>query len=155
MYILLLFVYEVFSHFFLCWQSYPEFIIFAVRKCSILSALPCSLFLGIFASFSVQIDEQILTLARAYQLPSEALSLRLSLLSFLQTRLRSAYPSSLLLPFGSTVLGLATPSSDLDVALLSEPSVDDNLFFIESGYMSGINESESTQGMRKLPNNRE
>ena len=101
--------------------------------------------LVMFSSLSVQVDEQILTLARAYQLPSEVLSLRLSLLSFLQTRLRSVYPSSLLLPFGSTVLGLSTPSSDLDAVLLLEPSMDDKFFFTECGYLSDI--VESAQGV--------
>lgn len=96
----------------------------------------------------MQIDEQILTLARAYQLPSEALSLRLSLLSSLQLHLRSSYPSSLLLPFGSTVLGLATPSSDLDTTLVLEPSVDDKFFFIESDYLSAFGQTASAQGMK-------
>ena len=104
----------------------------------------------------VQIDEQILTIARAYQLPSEALSLRLFLLSSLQSQLRSVYPSSLLVPFGSTVLGLATPSSDLDATLLLEPSVDDKFFFIESDYLNAIGQSTmSSQGVWRLPDNKQ
>jgi hypothetical protein len=71
---------------------------------------------------------------------SSMLSLSVSLsshhqfLSFLQSSLQSFHGNCRVMPFGSMVTGLATPTSDLDVVVLTEWSPEDQFHFDENYY---------------------
>lgn len=68
-------------------------------------------------------------LVALFQLPTEALRQRMNVVSQLEAHFRSAFPSCRVLPFGSFVTGLSTPTSDLDLVLITEFTREDDKYF--------------------------
>lgn len=74
-------------------------------------------------------------LATLYKLPPESLQLRLDIIAMLEAKFQLVYPSCRVIPFGSMVTGLATPTSDLDLVLLTNFTAADENFFGSPNYL--------------------
>ena len=68
-------------------------------------------------------------LASTQYLSSTFLEPHLQLLSYLQSQLQTVFPSCCVLPFGSLVTGVTTPTSDLDAVVLTDWTQEDDLWF--------------------------
>lgn len=77
--------------------------------------------------FLLKIDDQIQLLSSTQSISSSDLAKHEHLLTYLQTNIQTVYPSCHVLPFGSIATGLATPTSDLDVAVITDWSAEDEV----------------------------
>ena len=79
-------------------------------------------------------DEQIQMLSATQHILPASVDKYKQLLSFLQTNLQGLYPNCRVLPFGSIVTGVATPTSDLDAVVLTEWTKEDELFLSSNNH---------------------
>ena len=83
---------------------------------------------------SVQIEEQMLVLSSQYRMPEAMIETQLSFSQTLEKVFQKTFPSCMLVPFGATISGYGTVTSDCDLCLLSQPTEQDQRYLSGEAY---------------------
>lgn len=86
--------------------------------------------------FLLQVDAQLEAIATYCRLGDAAANEQLILCSRLQSRFQSAYPKCMVIPFGASVSGHGTLSSDCDLCVLTDPLPVERTMFSGPAYFS-------------------